>query len=244
MKTPPRIVELRQYSLRPGQRDVLIDLFDREFVETQEAAGIGVIGQFRDLDDPDRFVWLRGFPDLPSRARALRTFYGGPVWSKHRDAANATMVDSDNVLLLRPARGASGFPPQNGEQPPPGVSRAAEGLVAATLYHFDDPVGDDFVALFGRTLGPVLVDAGARPLGSFVTESGANNFPTLPVREGEHVFVRFSLFRNVAAYDRHVAALGRSRRWREGVVKVLVLRLARPPEVLRLSPTARSLLRG
>lgn len=244
MKTPPRTVELRQYSVRPGQRDVLIDLFDREFVETQEAAGIGVIGQFRDLDDPDRFVWLRGFPDLPSRARALRTFYGGPVWSKHRDAANATMVDSDNVLLLRPARGASGFPPQKGERPPPGVSRAAEGLVAATLYHLDGPVGDDFVALFGRTLDPVLVDAGARSLGSFFTESGANNFPALPVREGEHVFVRFSLFRNVAAYDRHVAALGRSGRWREGVVKVLVPRLARPPEVLRLSPTARSLIRG
>jgi hypothetical protein len=26
------VVELRQYALRPGQRDVLIDLFDREFV--------------------------------------------------------------------------------------------------------------------------------------------------------------------------------------------------------------------
>jgi hypothetical protein len=34
------IVELRQYTLRPGQRDVLIDLFDREFVESQEAAGL------------------------------------------------------------------------------------------------------------------------------------------------------------------------------------------------------------
>jgi hypothetical protein len=28
----------RQYTLRPGQRDVLIGLFDREFVESQEAA--------------------------------------------------------------------------------------------------------------------------------------------------------------------------------------------------------------
>jgi hypothetical protein len=32
------VVELRQYTLRPGQRDVLIDLFDRELVESQEAA--------------------------------------------------------------------------------------------------------------------------------------------------------------------------------------------------------------
>ena len=27
-------------------------------------------------------------------------FYGGPVWQAHRNEANATMVDSDNVLLL------------------------------------------------------------------------------------------------------------------------------------------------
>ena len=33
------IVELRQYTLHPGQRDTLIDLFDREFVESQEAPG-------------------------------------------------------------------------------------------------------------------------------------------------------------------------------------------------------------
>lgn len=42
------VVELRQYTLRPGQRDVLIDLFDREFVESQEADGMAIVGQFRD----------------------------------------------------------------------------------------------------------------------------------------------------------------------------------------------------
>ena len=33
------IAELRQYKLVPGKRDVLIELFEREFVETQEAVG-------------------------------------------------------------------------------------------------------------------------------------------------------------------------------------------------------------
>jgi NIPSNAP len=97
------VVELRQYTLHPGKRDVLIDLFDREFIEPQEALGIKVIGQFRDLDRSDRFVWLRGFHDMTSRAKALTDFYSGPVWKAHREAANATMIDSDNVLLLRPA---------------------------------------------------------------------------------------------------------------------------------------------
>ena len=59
-------------------RDVLIELFEREFVETQEALGMTLVGQFRDLDNPDRFVWLRGFSDMMTRAQALQEFYGGP----------------------------------------------------------------------------------------------------------------------------------------------------------------------
>ncbi|MET8046512.1 hypothetical protein ABZU75_02850 [Streptosporangium sp. NPDC005286] len=59
------IVELRQYTLHEGGRDVLIDLFEREFIESQEAAGMTVIGQFRDLDAPNRFVRKRS-PALPS----------------------------------------------------------------------------------------------------------------------------------------------------------------------------------
>src|SRR5258706_16365234 len=96
------VVELRQYTLHSGMRDVLVGLFDREFVETQEATGMAVLGQFTDLDDADRFVWLRGFSDMDRRKVALANFYGGPVWKAHRVEANATMVDSDDVLLLRP----------------------------------------------------------------------------------------------------------------------------------------------
>ena len=126
------VVELRQYTLHPQQREVLIDLFDREFVETQEAHGMRVLGQFRDLDRPDMFVWLRGFASMESRRRALEGFYGGPVWAAHRNAANATMVDSDNVLLLRPAwPGAAIALPQH-PRPAPGSSGAAAGVLTAT----------------------------------------------------------------------------------------------------------------
>ena len=63
------VVELRRYTLHPGTRDTLIELFDREFVETQEVLGMQVLGTFRDLDDPDQFVWLRGFESMAVRAR-------------------------------------------------------------------------------------------------------------------------------------------------------------------------------
>ncbi len=235
------IVELRQYTLHPGQRDVLIELFDREFIESQEATGMTIIGQFRDLGDPDRFVWFRGFQDMPSRARALQAFYGGPVWKAHREAANTTMIDSDNVLLLRPARPASGFGLAGRERAQRGTRDSRGEIVAVTIYSFAVPPGGDFVAFFERELAPVLTETGASVEASFVTESSPNTFPALPVREGEHVFVWLSRFEDRPAHQRHVAAMAASARWRE-LSQTLERRLSAAPQTLLLSPTPRSLL--
>ncbi len=237
------VVELRQYTLHPGKRDVLIDLFDREFVETQEALGIKVIGQFRDLDHPDRFVWLRGFCDMTSRAKALNDFYGGPVWKTHRESANATMIDSDNVLLLRPAVPTSGFSLENMKRPPVGSDEVPKRLIVATIYYFESPVAPDFINFFEHTLRPAAESLGATISAYFVTENSENTFPALPVRAGENVFVWFSTFPDSAAYENYANALSRSERWRGEVSIALTRYLKIAPEILKLSPTARSQLR-
>jgi NIPSNAP len=236
------IVELRQYTLHPGKRDVLIELFDREFVESQEALGMKIIGQFQDLDNPNRFVWLRGFRDMASRARALKDFYGGPAWKAHREVANATMIDSDNVLLLHPVTPTSGFAFGNKERPRMGSNEARSELIMATIYYFDAPVEPAFVEFFEKTVKPTVIGSGAAVLAYFVTEHSENTFPALPVREGENVFVWFARFNDPAAYERHIAALRQSPRWRDEISKDLARRLKRPPEILKLLSTTRSLL--
>ena len=185
------ILELRQYTLHPGRRDELIELFGREFVAPQEAVGMKIAGQFRDLDNPDRFVWLRSFDDMRSRRAGLAAFYGGAVWKAHRDAANATMIDSDNVLLLRPANGSSAFAASEGK------------LVIASIHSFDAPDGPErFAETFDRQLSERVRAAGGTMLGTYVTEQSENDFPALPVREGENVFVWFASFADRAAYER------------------------------------------
>jgi hypothetical protein len=236
------IVELRQYTLYPGKRDVLIDLFDREFVESQEALGMKIIGQFRDLDNPNRFVWLRGFRDMPSRAQALKDFYGGPVWKAHREAASATMIDSDNVLLLHPATPTSGFSLGNRERPRPGSNETRNELIVATIYYFNAPVDAGFIEFFEKTVKPAVTDSGASVLAYFVSEHSENTFPALPVRAGENVFVWFARFNDPAAYERHIAALTQSLRWHDEISKDLSRRLKGAPEILKLTPTTRSLL--
>jgi hypothetical protein len=221
MTSIPPVIELRQYTLHPGQRDVLIALFEREFVEPQEAAGLRVVGTFRDLDDPDRYVWLRGFADLAMRPVALAAFYDGPVWQRHRTAANATMVDSDDVLLLRAVN--------------PQAQVGAAGVVTATICPLGAGAPDALVSQFERLVRPQWLAAGADWLVGLVTDTAPNNYPRLPVREGESAIVWLSGFADEAAQRRHteqLAALPEWAAWRT--------HLAAAPQTLQLAPTARS----
>lgn len=223
------VVELRQYTLCSGQRDALIELFERELIESQEALGAQVIGQFRDLDRPDRFVWLRGFDDMRARRQMLTDFYDGAVWKAHREAANATMIDSDNVLLLRPAGPDSAFALDVAICPSRGTAKSSEGIVTCMIWDLEAGSSMDFIEFFERSVAPALKEADARILGYFETETAPNDYPRLPVREGENVFVCFT-----CQAERIVPEL----------TSQLTRRLGRVPEILRLAPTARSLLRA
>jgi len=214
------IVELRQYTLVPGGRDTLVSLFDAYFVESQEAEGMRIVGQFRDLDRAERFVWVREFPSMTMRHEALTAFYGGPVWKEHRDAANATMVDVDDVLLMRAIQPFAAGAPRDAAAP-------AGGVVVAGLCPL---AGADYADHFERAVRPAL---GAPVLGACQTIHEPNTFPALPVREGEDVFVWFARLDSgddVDAFAERVAGLDRSG-------------LAGPVELLRLAPTTRSALR-
>ncbi|XVV00417.1 NIPSNAP family protein [Actinosynnema sp. CA-248983] len=219
------VVELRQYTLRPGQRDVLIDLFDREFVATQEEVGIRVLGQFRDDDRPDRFVWLRAFTDMAARREALTAFYvHGAAWREHSAAARATMLDTSDALLLRPTR------PDFGPVPP--ASR-----VAITVHHLATDA-DEFVGFFEEFVAPVLTATGAPPLASFRTEPAENTYPALPVRT-DTVFVWLAAFPDEDHHRGHERRLAEDVRW-QNVLPDLADRLSGPTQHLRLSPTAGS----
>ena len=225
------IIELRQYTLHAGARETLIELFERAFLETQREVGIDVIGQFRDLDDPNRFVWLRGFADMDQRAQALADFYGGPAWAAGRDAANATMIDSDNVLLLKSLDDTGFRPPHT-------------GLVVAEIRYVDVAVRAAFAGFFRAEMAPRMIAAGADVLATLATEDSPNSFPRLPVREDASAHVSLLGFADLAAHETYRAALAAGPDWRAVAPEALLPQFARKPEVLRLEPTPRSRLGG
>jgi hypothetical protein len=237
------VVELRQYTLIPGRREVLVELFDRAFTEAQEELGMQIIGQFRDLDRADRFVWLRGFLEMDTRPSRLTAFYTGPVWREHSAAANATMLDIDDVLLLRPVTGGGGFPLASPARGPLGAATPAGSVITVTVYPLRgvDPAGEEaqLLDLLHSQVDPVLAEAGRHAVAELRTEPAANNFPQLPVRDGEHVVVRFAAHDSQQAHAAYQQRLRDSPVWQEIELR-LQAHLAGPPQRLRLQPTPRS----
>lgn len=242
-KTYSPILELRMYTLRKDRRDEMIELFDRELIEPREDVGIQIIGQFRDVDNPKRWTWLQGFDDMQSRAEALNTFYTSPAWKANTKAANATIVDSGNVLLLHPARPDSGFKLKTGKRPPRDSTTPQAGFVSATIYYFDEPVSERFIEYFEESVRPILKKCGAKLLGYFVTEESPNSYPRLAIREGEHVFVWLAGFPESEAHERWMRQLKESKAWGEVQTSIKKL-IIKEPETMRLTPTPRSRLTG
>jgi len=98
-------------------------------------------------------------------------------------------------------------------------------------------------ALFDSAVAPALAAAGARVIGHYVTETQANTYPRLPVREGENVSVWLTSFPNDDAYARAQVRLFASAAWQDAMARWNG-GLAGAPEVLKLAPTPRSLLRS
>ena len=214
------VLELRQYTTKPGQRDTLIALFDRHFVESQEALGMMIVGQFRDRARPDRFVWIRGFSDMRSRQAGLESFYTGPVWAEHKAAANQTMLDVSDVYLLKPARPDTAFRLDWSARPAVDVDRKGSTVLAG-IQRLQRPADAASVSEFEKQGIPQLLRAGVNVIAIFVTESAPNTFPRLPVREGEHVLVWFGISNGGEKASADAAA---------------------PFDLLELEPTPRSLL--
>jgi hypothetical protein len=221
LESAPPIIELRQYLLRGGRRDELIEIFDREFVETQEALGMRVVGQFRDFDDH------------ATRGNSLAAFYGGPVWRKHGRAAAATMIDSDDVHQLKAIDGLRIRRLSERD------SAGSRGSVLIVVTHRRSP---DHDRLIREELIPTVEAAGVQTVGLYTTDPTENTYPPLPVRPS-NVLVWLAAGENREVLDSAADQLSVARRElarhtsTNGLDEVLM-------DVLRLEPTARSCLNG
>ena len=166
---------------------------------------------------------------------ALESFYGGPVWKQHRTAAASTMIDSDDVLLLRPAFERAGLAHPPAPRPSTTDRDVPAATIVVTIHPVAEPLPTAAVRDFAAEVDATLEAHGARSLAWYVTEPAENTFPALPVRTDVSVVVNIAAFDDVEQH--RVFMAGPTPPAGDGPLP------ASTPSQLRLEPTARSQLR-
>jgi hypothetical protein len=99
------IVEVRSYRIKPGLRGEFVKLFETRAIPAQRSHGMQILGPLLDLENPNKFVFLRSFPSLDERDRMKDAFYEGELWKNELESIAMPMIDSYDVILCETSPG-------------------------------------------------------------------------------------------------------------------------------------------
>jgi hypothetical protein len=105
------IVEVRSYRIKPGHRDEFIKLFETRAAPALRSYGMKVLGPLLDVENPNKFVFLRSFPTLEARDEMKNAFYGSDLWKNDLEGIAMPLIESYDVILCESSTGySSDFP--------------------------------------------------------------------------------------------------------------------------------------
>lgn len=232
-----QVIEFRRYTIKEGEREHFAKYFESYFPEAFEQLGAMVFGQFFERANHSLFTWIRGFKNMDARATINAAFYYGPLWKEHRATMNDRLIDSDNVLLLRPLspeRGVTVLPAVD----PIDEAKGAQGVVVAQIFAVKANSIEAFAQQAEATFASYR-DAGVREAGVLVTLDVPNNFPQLPVRTDGPYLVWLGMVKDNQTLETKFNPL--AERSLPSLSAAGLLRGA--PELIILDPTNRSRLR-
>jgi len=232
-----QVIEFRRYTIKDGEREHFAEYFESYFPEAFQQMGAIVFGQFLERKNPVGFIWMRGFKNTDARAIINAGFYYGPLWREHSSTMNSLMVDSDNVLLLRPLTSERRVPVLPAVDPIK-EEKGAQGVLVAQIFAVKPNSVDAFAQQAEATFASYRA-AGAREAGVLITLDAPNNFPQLPVRTDGPYLVWLGIVKDNQTLDSLFTPL--MERSLQSLSATGLLRAA--PELLMLGPTRRSRLR-
>jgi hypothetical protein len=94
------IVEMRTYQVKPGMRARFLEIFRAKSVPAHAEIGMPILGPFLSVEDPDVFFFMRGFPDLESRAALKARFYEGQLWKEELEGVLMPMLERYDVVVV------------------------------------------------------------------------------------------------------------------------------------------------
>ncbi len=93
--------ELREYRMRPGQREKWIKYMDEVVIPFQVSKGMIVVGSFAGETEEDLWVWIRRFDSEEERERLYAAVYESEEWQNQIAPAVGEMIDRERNVVRR-----------------------------------------------------------------------------------------------------------------------------------------------
>ena len=94
------IIEMRTYRTKPGKRSQFLEIFRSRSVPAHVEIGMKILGPWLSIEDPDVLFFMRGFPDIASRAPMKAQFYQGALWKGELENMLLPMLEKYDIVLV------------------------------------------------------------------------------------------------------------------------------------------------
>ncbi len=95
------LIELREYTVRPGKRDEWVKMMETEIIPFQIQNGIAVLGSFVCDDNESIYVWMRRFEDEADRVKKYEAVYESDHWKNVLLPKITPLVDREKHRITR-----------------------------------------------------------------------------------------------------------------------------------------------
>jgi hypothetical protein len=95
------LFELRNYRMRPGQREQWVKFMEEVIIPFQVSKGMVIVGSFVGAEDPDLYVWIRRFDNDQERERLYQAVYESDRWKDEISPQIPEMIDREAMVITR-----------------------------------------------------------------------------------------------------------------------------------------------
>jgi NIPSNAP len=93
--------ELRQYRMRPGQRDNWVKFMEEEIIPYQVSKGMVIVGSWVGQEEEDLHVWIRRFESEQERERLYEAVYQSDRWKNELSPRVEELIDRSKIIVIR-----------------------------------------------------------------------------------------------------------------------------------------------
>ena len=93
--------ELRQYRVKPGQRERWVKLMEETIIPFQISKGMVVIGSFVGEQEEDLYVWIRRFESEEQREHLYEAVNESDTWKDELGPICGELLYRDRIVVTR-----------------------------------------------------------------------------------------------------------------------------------------------